>query len=135
MAIERTFAMIKPNAVSNKHVGEIVDAIEKAGFNIVEMKRMQLSLDLAKEFYEIHSERPFFGGLTNYIASGPVVAMVLEKENAILAWRDLMGATDPKDAEDGTIRKRFGVDIDDNATHGSDAPETAKIESELIFKC
>ena len=133
MAIERTFAMIKPNAVSNKHVGEIIDAIEKAGFEIVEMKKMKFSLDLSKEFYDIHSDKPFFEGLTSYIASGPVVAMVLEKEDAVLAWRNLMGATNPKDAEEGTIRKRFGVDIDDNATHGSDATETAKIESELIF--
>lgn len=131
--MERTFAMIKPDAVANKHIGEIITAIEQASFNIVAMKKMQFSTALAEKFYAVHTGKPFFNDLVSYIASGPVIALILEKSDAIKAWRDLMGATDPLKASPGTIRKRFGKHIGANATHGSDAPETAATECKLIF--
>ena len=131
--MERTFAMIKPDAVADKHVGEIISMIEKASFNIVAMKKMQLSTSLAEQFYAVHKGKPFFEELVSYISSGPVVVMILEKPDAIKAWRDLMGATDPTNAKPETIRKLFGKHIGANATHGSDAPETATTECNLIF--
>jgi len=131
--MERTFAIIKPDAVEAKNAGKIIDLIEKNGFNIVRMEKKQLSLKQAQEFYAVHKERPFFGEMTSFIASGPVVAMALEKNDAIKAWRDLMGATDPKKAEAHTIRALYATDIGKNAVHGSDAPETAAVELAYFF--
>ena len=133
MAIERTFAMIKPDAVGAGHTGKIIDRIEQEGFSIVGMKKMRMSLDIAKMFYEVHAEKPFYVELVEYITSGPIVVMVLERQNAIAAWRDLMGATDPAKAAEGTLRKLYGTNIGRNATHGSDAPETARTEIRLLF--
>ena len=130
---ERTFAIVKPNAVERGLVGQIVQAIEDAGLNIVALRRMRLSREQAEGFYHVHRERPFFGSLTGFMTSGPVVAMVLEGESAIRRWRDLMGATDPEEAAEGTLRKRFGENIERNATHGSDAPETAAFEIGYFF--
>ena len=133
MAIEKTYAMIKPAAVKAGHVDAIVKMIEADGFTIIAKKEIQMTTELASEFYAVHKERPFYQELVASISSGPVFAMVLEKEGAIKAWRDLMGATNPADAVDGTIRKLYGESITDNATHGSDAPETAQIEIKLVF--
>jgi nucleoside-diphosphate kinase len=130
---ERTFAMIKPDAVAAKNSGKIIDIIENNGFAIVRMEKKQLSKEQAQAFYAVHKERPFFNDLVTFITSGPVIVMALEKEGAIKAWRDLMGATDPQKAAEGTIRKKFGANIGNNATHGSDAPETAAIELALMF--
>jgi len=131
--MERTFALIKPDAVAAKNSGKIIDIIEKNGFTIVGMKKMQLSKEMAEKFYAVHKERPFFGELVTFVTSGPVIALALEKEGAVKAWRDLMGATDPLKADQGTIRKQFGTSIGSNATHGSDAPETAQVELALFF--
>ncbi len=131
--VERTYAMIKPDAVAAHNAGKIIDLIEKSGFTIVRMEKLQLSRSKAEAFYAVHKDRPFFGELVDFIISGPVVALVLEKENAIGAWRDLMGATDPKKADAGTIRQLFGTNIGVNAAHGSDAAETAAIEMDLMF--
>lgn len=131
--IERTFAMIKPDAVRAKHAGDIISMIEKAGFTILGMRKAHLSKDEVERFYAIHKERPFFGEMVEFVTSGPVILMALEKDNAVKAWRDLMGATDPAKAEEGTVRKRFGSSIGNNAAHGSDAPETARIELEQFF--
>jgi nucleoside-diphosphate kinase len=131
--VEKTFAMIKPDAVKNKVVGKIITMIEDNGFDIVRMKKVVLDADKATEFYAVHKERPFFGELVEFVTSGPVIIMALEKENAIKAWRDLMGATNPADAAEGTIRKKFGTSIGNNVVHGSDAPETAKTELALMF--
>ncbi len=131
--LEKTFAMIKPDAVKAKNSGKIIDIIEKNGFTIVRMEKTQLTKDKAENFYAVHKERPFFGELVSFVTSGPVIIMALEKDNAIKAWRDLMGATDPMKAEAGTIRKQFGTNIGNNASHGSDAPETAKFELSLFF--
>lgn len=133
MAVERTFAIIKPDAVAAKNSGKIIDMIEAHGFNIVGMRKMQLTKELAEKFYAVHSARPFFGELTSFISSGPVIVMVLEKENAIADWRKLMGETNPANAAAGTLRKLFGTNIGDNAVHGSDAAETASFELGLFF--
>lgn len=125
--------MIKPHAVAEHNAGKIVDMIEENGFTIVRMEKMQLSKKKAEAFYGVHTGKPFFDELVSNIIAGPIVALVLEKENAIGAWRDLMGATDAKKAVAGTIRQKFGKDISYNAVHGSDAPETAATEIELIF--
>ena len=125
---ERTFAMIKPQAVANGHVDAIVNRIEKEGFTVVEKQQLQLTREKAEELYAIHSERSFFQEMLNDITSGPVVIMVLEKDDAIKAWRDLMGATNPADAAEGTLRKEFGESIGHNAVHGSDSPESAATE-------
>ncbi len=125
--------MIKPDAVAAKNSGKIIDMIEKNGFTILGMEKKQLSKDKAAEFYAVHKERPFFGELVEFVTSGPVIVLALEKENGIAAWRDLMGATDPLKANEGTIRKIFGKNIGNNATHGSDAPETAQVELGLFF--
>lgn len=131
--MERTFAMIKPDAVAAKNSGKIIDMIEAHGFKIVGMKKTTLGKNQAKEFYGVHKERPFFGELVSFVTSDPVILLALEKDNAVKAWRDLMGATDSRKADKGTIRNLFGTDIGKNATHGSDAPETAKVELALFF--
>lgn len=131
--LERTFAIIKPHAVRAKHSGDIISLIEKHGFDILRMQKITMTPVQAKQFYAVHQERPFFGELTSFIASGPCIIMVLQKENAIAAWRALMGATDPAKADAGTIRKLFGVDISENVVHGSDAPQTARIEIQQFF--
>ena len=133
MSVERTFAIIKPDAVANGDVGEILSAIEGNGFKIVAMKMLHLTQAQAEGFYHVHKERPFFGELVAFMTEGPVTALILEKEGAIAAWRKLMGATNPADAEEGTLRKRFGAGIERNATHGSDAPETAAFETAYFF--
>lgn len=132
-AMERTYAMIKPDAVAAKNAGKIIDLIEQNGFEIVGMKKMQFTKALAEKFYEVHASKPFFGPMTTFITSGPVVALVLKKDNAIADWRKLLGATNPANADVGTIRKMYGKNIDNNAGHGSDAPETAEQEIKLIF--
>jgi len=131
--VERTFALIKPDAIGAKNSGAIIDMIEKNGFEILSMEKMQLSKDKAEGFYAVHKDKPFFNDLINYVTSGPVIAMVLEKENGIQAWRDLMGCTDSQLAAPGTIRKLFGTSKSINATHGSDAPETAEQEIRYFF--
>ena len=130
---ERTFAIIKPDAVAKKATGAILKKIEESGLDIVGMKRMQLSEELARGFYAVHKERPFYGELVEFMTSGPVVVLVLEAEGAIRKWRDLMGPTNSKEAEPGTIRGDFGTDIERNASHGSDAPETARLEVSFFF--
>ena len=130
---QRTFAIIKPDAVAKKTAGQIIARIEESGLDIIALKRLQLDDDMAKGFYAVHKERPFFGDLVKFMTSGPVVAMVLEGENAIARWRDLMGPTNSNEAPAGTLRGDFGTDIERNAVHGSDAPETAKLEISYWF--
>jgi nucleoside-diphosphate kinase len=132
--MERTFAIIKPDAVRRKLTGRILARIEAAGFAVRAMRQIHMSKAEAEGFYHVHRERPFFGGLTDFMSSGPCVVLCLEAEGAILKWRDLMGATDPAKAADGTLRKEFGTSIDNNATHGSDAPETAAFELGYFFR-
>ena len=131
--MERTFAIIKPDAVANGHVGEILTLIEQNGFRVVAMKMRRLSKAEAEAFYEVHKERPFYGGLVKFMTEGPVVVLALERENAIAKWREVMGATNPANAAEGTIRKRFAENIERNAVHGSDAPETAALEIPFFF--
>ena len=133
MAIEQTFAIIKPDAVASGHTGGILRMIETAGFSIRGMRMQRLSRQQAEAFYAIHRERPFFGSLVEFMTEGPVVALVLEREDAIKHWRDTMGATNPEKAAEGTIRKRFAASIERNAVHGSDAPETAALEIPFFF--
>src|SRR5437868_7479286 len=133
MAIEQTFAIIKPDAVAAGHTGQILSIIEHAGFRIRGLKMVRLSRQQAEGFYEVHKERPFFTGLVEFMTEGPVVTMVLEREDAIKRWRDVMGATNPEKAEEGTIRKKFAKNVERNAVHGSDAPETAAIEIPFFF--
>ena len=133
MAIERTFAIIKPDAVKAGQQGDILARIHKAGFKIVAIKSMRLMKEEAGGFYAVHRERPFFGELTDFMSSGKIIAMVLESEGAILKWRDTMGATDPKKATPGTIRHDLGTNIGNNCTHGSDAQETAVFEIGYFF--
>jgi nucleoside-diphosphate kinase len=133
MSIQKTFAIIKPDAVASGHIGGIINEIEKNGFKIVAMKMIHLTKSQAEGFYAVHTERSFFGELVAFMTEGPVVAMILEREDAILHWRKVMGATDPAKAEDGTIRKMFGTGIERNATHGSDAEETAAFETTYFF--
>ena len=133
MALERTFAIIKPDAVGKGQQGEILSRIHKAGFKIVAIKTMRLTKEEAGGFYAVHKERPFFGELTDFMSSGKIVALVLEAEGAIKKWRDAMGATDPKKAEPGTIRRDLGTSIGNNCTHGSDAAETAAFEIGYFF--
>jgi len=130
---EKTFAIIKPEAVAAKNIGKIIQLIEDAGFSIICMKLMVISEDLARKFYLIHSKKPWFDELIFYMISGPIVAMALQKKDAVFAWRELMGATDPKNAAIGTIRQLFGSSISQNAVHGSDSVENAKIELSLFF--
>jgi nucleoside-diphosphate kinase len=131
--MEKTFAIIKPDAIRDKNAGKIIDRIEEAGFTIVAMKKIKMTKEIAEGFYAVHSDKPFFNDLTNFMSSGPCIVMCLEKENAIKDWRALMGATNPAEAEEGSLRKEFGKNIDNNATHGSDAPETAAIELKYFF--
>ena len=133
VAIERTLAIIKPDAVSRGQQGEILARIHKAGFNIVAIKSMRLTEEEAGGFYYVHRERPFFGELTEFMSSGKIMAMVLEGDSAIGKWRDTMGATDPKKAAPGTIRHDLGTNIGNNCVHGSDAPETAEFEIGYFF--
>jgi nucleoside-diphosphate kinase len=133
VAIERTFAIIKPDAVGRNLQGDILSRIHRAGFKIVAIKTMRLTKAEAGGFYAVHKERPFFGELTDFMSSGKIFAMVLEAEGAIAKWRDVMGATDPKKAAPGTIRHDLGTSIGNNCTHGSDASETAAFEISYFF--
>ena len=132
--MQRTFAIIKPDAVRTQVTGRILARIESEGFAVLGMRMIHMSKAEAEGFYVVHRERPFFGGLTDFMSSGPCVVLCLEAEDAIKKWRDLMGATDPAKATDGTLRKEFGASIDNNATHGSDAPETAAFELGYFFR-
>jgi nucleoside-diphosphate kinase len=131
--MERTFAIIKPDAVESKLTGKILERIEANGFGIVGMKKIRMTKKQAEGFYHVHSERSFFADLCEFMASGPIVVLCLEKENAIKAWRTLMGATNPADAEPGTIRRDFARSMSENAAHGSDAPDTAAFEIAYFF--
>ena len=131
--MERTFAIIKPDAVAAGHAGKIIDAIVENGFRIAGLKLKRLSQSDAEGFYAVHRERPFYGGLVKFMTEGPVIVMVLETPDAIRKWRDLMGATNPANAAEGTLRKRFAENIERNCVHGSDAPETAAVEIPFFF--
>jgi nucleoside-diphosphate kinase len=131
--MERTFAIVKPDAFAAGHAGKILSRIYEEGFKIVGLKKLYLSKAEAEGFYFVHRSRPFFGELTEFMSSGPCVVMVLEAEGAIKKWRDLMGATNPADAAEGTLRRQFGASVGENATHGSDAPETAAFEIGYFF--
>ncbi len=128
-----TFTMIKPKAIAKGYMGKIIDQIITGGFTIKALKYTCLSKEEAMEFYAVHKERPFYNDLTGFMSSGPIVAAILEKENAVQAYRDYIGATNPSDAEEGTIRKLYGTDIQANAVHGSDSDENAVIESSFYF--
>lgn len=133
MAENLTFGIVKPDAVRSGKVGAIVQRITEAGFRLRGMKLIHMTQREAEGFYDVHRERPFFGELTKFMASGPCVVMALEKEGAVKAWRDLMGATDPAKAEAGTLRKEFGGSLGENAVHGSDSDENARIEIAYFF--
>ena len=133
MRTNRTFTMLKPDAVENGHIGAILDHITKAGFKIVAMKYTKLSAESAGKFYEVHKERPFYDELVSYMSSGPIVAAILEKDNAVEDFRKIIGATDPAKAEPGTIRNLYAKSIDANAVHGSDSDENAEIEGSFYF--
>ena len=133
MASNRTFTMIKPDAVRNGHIGGILNQITAAGFKIVAMKYTRLSEGKAGEFYAVHSERPFYGELVEFMSSGPIVAAILEKDNAVDDFRTLIGATNPADAAEGTIRAKYATNIGENAVHGSDSDENAAIEGSFHF--
>jgi len=133
MALERTFGIIKPDAVKKGHVGSILALIEQNGFRLVALKTRRISKQEAEAFYAVHNQRPFFGGLVGFMTEGPVVVMVLEREAAIAKWRDLMGATNPANAAEGTVRKKFAENIERNSVHGSDAAETAAVEIPFFF--
>lgn len=133
MKTNRTFTMIKPDAVANGHIGAIVDKITKSGFKIIALKYTFLTPEKAGQFYEVHAARPFYKDLVSFMSSGPIVAAILEKDNAIEDFRKLIGATDPAKAEEGTIRNLFAKSIDANAVHGSDSDENAEIEGSFFF--
>ncbi len=133
MATNRTFTMIKPDAVRNGHIGNILQMINAAGFRIVAMKYTRISTEQAKKFYEVHAERPFYGELTEFMSSGSIVAAILEKENAVADFRTLIGATNPANAEEGTIRKKYATSMGENAVHGSDSDDNAAIEGAFFF--
>ena len=133
MAGNRTFTMIKPDAVESNNIGNIIQMIADAGFKIKAMKLTQLTRSQAEEFYAVHNERPFYGELVEYITSGPIVAAILEKENAVIDFRNLIGSTDPNEAEEGTIRKKYAESKGRNAVHGSDSDENALIEADFHF--
>ncbi|MES2593198.1 MAG: nucleoside-diphosphate kinase [Bacteroidota bacterium] len=133
MATNRTFTMLKPDAVGNGYIGGILKMINDAGFRIVAMKYTKLSAETAGTFYEVHKERPFYGELVSYMSSGPIVAVILEKNNAVAEFRTLIGATDPAKADEGTIRKIYAKSIAANAVHGSDSDENAQIEGDFFF--
>ena len=132
--IEQTLSIIKPDAMERSLDGEIKIMFEKDGFKILKEKKIQLAKHEAEQFYKVHETKPFYNDLCEYLSSGPIMVMILEKENAVLANRKLMGATNPKDAEEGTIRKKFGISIDKNSVHGSDSVDNAKIEINFFFK-
>ena len=132
--MEQTLSLIKPDAVERNLIGKIINVFEENNLLIKEMKKIHVDRKFAEKFYEMHKERPFFKDLCNFISSGPLVAIVLEGDNAIQKNRDLMGATNPSEAKEGTIRKMFAISIDKNSVHGSDSPESAKREIELFFK-
>ena len=134
MAIERTLGMIKPDAVSRGLIGKIVGRYEEEGFTILGMRVLRLSKRQAEAFYAVHSERPFYGSLTDMMSSGPIVALALEREDAITGLRAVMGATNPEEAAEGTIRALYALDIERNSVHGSDAPETAAVELRFFFR-
>jgi len=131
--MERTFAIIKPDAVERSLTGKVLDRIEAAGFKVIGMKKLFLSKAEAEGFYYVHKERPFFNDLCTFMSRSPVVVLALERDNAIATWRELMGATNPANAEAGTIRKEFGVSIEENTVHGSDSPESAAFEIPYFF--
>jgi nucleoside-diphosphate kinase len=133
MSLERTFAIIKPDAVATGHAGEILATIEQTGFRILALRMTRLTQQQAQGFYAVHSEKPFFAGLVKFMTEGPIMVMALEREDAIRRWRETMGATNPANAAEGTIRKRFGASIERNCVHGSDAPETAETELRFFF--
>ena len=132
--LEQTLSIIKPDAVERNLINEIKEMFKNKNFNILNEKKIQISKTEAEQFYKVHQTKPFYNDLCAYLSSGPIVVMILEKENAIMANRELMGATNPKDAQDGTIRKKYGISIDKNSVHGSDSPENAKIEIDFFFK-
>jgi len=132
--LEKTLSIIKPDAVERNLDNEIKEMFKNKGFNIVKDKKIQIAKTEAEQFYKVHETKPFYSDLCTYLSSGPIVVMVLEKENAVLENRELMGATNPKDAEEGTIRKKYGISIDKNSVHGSDSVENAKIEIDFFFK-
>lgn len=134
MATERTLSIIKPDAVASNIIGQVIQQFEKNGLKIVAAKMLRLSKEQAQAFYDVHKERPFFDGLVKFMSSGPIVVQVLEGENAIAKNREIMGATNPKDAAPHTIRAQFAKSIDENVVHGSDSPETAKVEIGFFFK-
>jgi len=131
---EMTLSLIKPDAVERNLIGKIVQVFEDNGLVVDQMKKIKVDMDFAKKFYSVHSDKPFFNDLCSYISSGPLVAMVLKGENAVQKNRDLMGATNPKDAKPGTIRNLYAISIDKNSVHGSDSAENAKIEIDFFFK-
>jgi nucleoside-diphosphate kinase len=133
MASNRTFTMIKPDAVQDNHIGSIIQMIEADGFRIVALKKTRLTPERAGEFYAVHQERPFYGDLVKYMSSGPIVALILEKDNAVVDFRKLIGATNPDQAEEGTIRKKYAKSMEANAVHGSDSDENARIEGDFFF--
>ena len=133
MATNRTFTMIKPDAVKDNHIGGILGMIEAGGFRIVELQKVTLTPERAGQFYAVHKERPFYNDLVQYMSSGPIVAAILEKDNAVADFRTLIGATNPANAEEGTIRKKYAKSIEANAVHGSDSDENAQIEGDFHF--
>ncbi|MGA2149695.1 MAG: nucleoside-diphosphate kinase [Bryobacteraceae bacterium] len=133
MSLERTFSIVKPDAVAAGHAGAILAAIEEAGFKILGLRLTRMSEAQARGFYAVHREKPFFNGLVKFMTEGPIVVMALEREDAVKKLREVMGATNPANAAEGTIRKRFATDIERNAIHGSDAPETAAVELAFFF--
>ena len=133
-SIEQTLSIIKPDAVERNLDNEIKDIFKNNGFKIVKEKKIQIEKSEAEKFYKVHETKPFYDDLCSYLSSGPIVVMVLEKENSVLANREIMGATNPKEAKDGTIRKKYGISIDKNSVHGSDSVENAKIEIDFFFK-
>jgi nucleoside-diphosphate kinase len=132
--MEKTLSIIKPDAVERNLIGQIVSIFEKNSLTIHSIKKIKLSKKMAEEFYSVHKERPFFNDLCTYMSSGPVVVMVLEGDNAVLKNREIMGATNPKDAAEGTIRNLYGISLDKNSVHGSDSKENAKIEIDFFYK-
>ena len=131
--VERTFSIIKPDAVADHHAGEILAILEKAGFRIIGLRMVKLSQKQAEGFYAVHRERPFFPSLVKFMTEGPIIALALEREDAVKKLREVMGATNPANAAEGTVRKRFAASIERNCIHGSDAPETAAVELGYFF--
>ena len=130
---EKTLAIIKPDAVKKRVIGRIIQRIEDEGFNILGLKMVQLSLEEAKTFYAVHKDKPFYDSLTEFMSSGPIVVILLEGEQAVKHWREVMGATNPAEARPGTLRREFGFSIERNAVHGSDSPQTAETEIKFFF--